>query len=835
MTARRRADASQAILMQVSNKKIRLGEGGLTNNSTSYDLEDKPTKRDRIDQTKSSTVPKYKTLALGAVIRAIEVEKAYGHIFLWIPVGLIFGAAFNYSRAENIPDIAILALIAILSLPVILGSRAIGQYARYLTNFLLCCAVGMLLANFEMKGSVILLDQAVTTEVKGVVLSHDIDDKDIIRYVLLLQDTQNPTIRRPPKRVQLVARSKHAHLKVGDIISGRARLTPPSGPVFPGGFDFAFHAMNANIGAYGFFMGKPQLAVNSGISSGAQTTNLPLSVQYQTFINQLRATIAYRIRHVLDGDQGAIASALTVAKRKAISANTVDALRQSGLAHILAISGLHMVLAAGTLFFTLRAGLVMLPSVAQMFAVKKIAAGGAILAATFYLLLSGAPISAQRAWIMLVIMLLAIVLDRPVLTLRNVAIAAIIIVALTPAAVLTPGFQMSFAAVAALVSVYQGWKRIQVSQEGIFLPDILRWIGVKFFFILLAPAITAFIAGLASGIFSIQHFYAIASLGVLANVLAMPIVTFLIMPLALISLLLMPFGLETWTLLGLGVAIEQVIKIASFVTNLSGEVNVGKPSQLATWLLTLGFIGFVCIKTSARYACLALIPGAMFMVWLMPLTPPNILISEDGRLAAIISSEGIKVSRSRPSEFIISQWEEAYIGKRRPAQYPLSRADAKEILSLDAEDFWSVLREKVPDMGRENFDCLNVNFCVFQEGAGHDQLTIITLGQADYLSYACQHNHKQGQYLWVMSFRLDPKDLDCPSHPAIKFDQNKLRRTGSIAIYVSAPLTEKDQFKFNIQTAINDHVRPWTVQRYYDWRYRNYQFPSGDIKPLASR
>lgn len=821
--------------MQVSSNKNRLGEGSLTENAINDEHEYKPISRQSIGRSKQSIKTKYKAWAFAAANRSIALEKAYGHIFLWVPVGLICGAALNYSRAENIPDIAILALMAILSLPLMLGPGAIGEYARYMTNFLLCCSFGMLLSNLEMKGSAVLLDQAVTTNVSGVVLSHEVDDNDIIRYIILLQDTQDPTIRRPPKRLQLVARSKHQHLNVGDVISGRARLTPPSGPVFPGGFDFAFHAMNADIGAYGYFMGKPQLVANTGASSDTQTFKLSLSVRYQTLINQIRANIAFRIKNVLEGDQAAIASALTVAKRKAISDTTVDALRQSGLAHILAISGLHMVLAAGTLFVTLRTGLVLLPGVVQKLAVKKIAAASAILAATFYLFLSGGPISAQRAWVMLVMVLFSIVLDRPALTLRNVTIAAIIIVVLTPSAVLTPGFQMSFAAAAALVSVYQGWAHRQPDLESVFLPGILHWTISKILIILLTPAITALIAGLASGVFSIQHFYNIASFGVLANVLAMPIVTFLVMPLALFSLLLMPFGLETWTLVGLGLAIEQVIKIANFVADLGGDINVGKPSQLASWLLMIGFIGFVCIKSAARYVSFAAILAGILVIWLMPVPPPNILISEDGRLTAILSSSEIKASRSRPSEFIISQWENAYRGKRNVAQYPISRSDAREILALSAEQFWSALFQKVPNLGRTNFDCLNVNFCIFEQGARHDQLTIITLGRPDYLIYACEYAPQNGRQLWVMSFRLKPEDLDCPSHPAVKFDQNKLRRTGSIAINLSAPKTDQDRITFNIETAINEHVRPWTIHRYYDWRFRQYTFPSGDIKALTSR
>jgi competence protein ComEC len=320
---------------------------------------------------------------------------------------------------------------------------------------------------------------------------------------------------------------------------------------------------------------------------------LPIKSRFELFVGAIQSKISNRINDHLSGDAAAISSALIIADKKAISEETVTALRNAGLAHILAISGLHMVLASGTLFLTLRALFSLFPSLVQAIPVKKVAAVAALLAATSYLVISGAPISAQRAWLMLVIMLGATILDKPAITLRNVAIAAIIIVLISPSSVTTPGFQMSFAAATALVSVYGAWARIKLAnyeQSTTYFKETYLYRSVQF---VVGLGLTALIAGLATGIFSSLHFHQLAGYGVLGNVLAMPVVTFFVMPLALLSMLLMPYGLEWLPLSGLGQSIEIVIYLANWVAGLGGEFKTGRPNSIAIGFLIAGFIIFV--------------------------------------------------------------------------------------------------------------------------------------------------------------------------------------------------------------------------------------------------
>ena len=162
-----------------------------------------------------------------------------------------------------------------------------------------------------------------------------------------------------------------------------------------------------------------------------------------------------RIRAVLPGDSGAIASALITGKRDAISTPVNDAMYISGLGHVLSISGYHMAVVAGLVFFVLRALFALMPAVAGRYPIKKWAALAALAAAAFYLVLSGAEVATQRSFIMIAIVLIGVMVDRPAITLRTLTVAALVVLLLTPEAIVHPSFQMSFAATLALVAGYE--------------------------------------------------------------------------------------------------------------------------------------------------------------------------------------------------------------------------------------------------------------------------------------------------------------------------------------------------------------------------------------------
>ena len=355
--------------------------------------------------------------------------------------------------------------------------------------------------------------------------------------------------------------------QIGDGIKGLVRLQPPSGPAYPGSYDFAFHSWFGGIGGSGFFLGP--------VSAAAVRVELSFATRTTILIARTRAKLAARIRAALDGEAGSLAAALIVGDRSGISEDTTEALRRSGLAHILAISGLHMALVTATLIFVIRGILALMPGLVLHYPVRKWAAAAAMVAASIYLVISGASTATQRAWIMIMVMLIAILADRRALTMRNVALAALFILAWRPGSIVSPGFQMSFAAVAALIAVYERWTRYRRGRPYRQNDNRLAAVITNGLKALVGLAVTSIVAGLATGLFAAYHFHRVAPLGLLANLAAMPIVSLAVMPMALAAMLLMPFGLDVYPLWLMGKAIDGVIGVAAYVMELGPAETPG--------------------------------------------------------------------------------------------------------------------------------------------------------------------------------------------------------------------------------------------------------------------
>ena len=234
---------------------------------------------------------------------------------------------------------------------------------------------------------------------------------------------------------------------VGSFVELKARLLPPLAPLRPGSYDFGRDMYFAGIGASGFVMGA--------IKTAEPPDSGGLSLRYAAFMQGLRDAIDARIGAVLDGDRRAIATALLTGRRDAISTPVNDAMFISGLGHVLSISGYHMAVVAGVVFFAVRALLALIPALTVGFPIKKWSAAAALVAAAFYLLLSGAEVATQRSFFMTAVVLIAIMVDRRAITFRTLAVAAMIVLTIAPEALVHPSFQMSFAATLGLVALVQ--------------------------------------------------------------------------------------------------------------------------------------------------------------------------------------------------------------------------------------------------------------------------------------------------------------------------------------------------------------------------------------------
>ena len=398
------------------------------------------------------------------------------------------------------------------------------------------------------------------------------------------------------------------------------------------------------IGASGFVLGK--------VHPAAAPAPPGLWLRYAAVLDGMREGINRRIHAVLPGDRGSIASALITGKRNAISDPVSDAFYVSSLAHVLAISGYHMAVVAGIVFFVIRAGLALIPSLAGRYPIKKWAAAAALVAATFYLLLSGASVSTQRAFIMISIVLIGVMLDRPALTFRTISIAAFAVLLFTPSAVVHPSFQMSFAAALALIAAYQYGLPWRAQGRHVGGARVALWGGREIAGVVLASVV----AGLATTPYSAFHFHRLAPYGVLANLAAMPVISVWVMPMGILGVLTMPFGFDAffWKLMGNGV--DWMIAVVLWVAHLPGAVGQIHAFGTGPLLLaTAGLLLLCLLRSPLRWSGAVLALAAS--LWVLALPRPDVLIAADGQTAAMRGVDGkLSILHAGRDTFAIKEW-----------------------------------------------------------------------------------------------------------------------------------------------------------------------------------
>ncbi len=598
-------------------------------------------------------------LRVGQLVHAIGDDLAHereiGSVANFAPVAFALGVAL-YFAAPAEPLVGVLVLAA--GLPMIAVWRMRDHGPGYL--FLLAVALvftGMASAKVRTDWlSAPTLKNQITAEMSGMVIEQDRNTRARPRYLVRVISIKGVAGSMLPHYVRLSATAKHRLITPGEAISGLVRIRPVSGPAYPGGYDFSRAFFFRRIGASGFFLGAPKTGGDAVLSvTNPRLVILTIGERLRIVINRSRMALGVRIRDTLQGEAGDVAVALINGDRSGLDPKTVERLRATGLAHILAISGLHMALVTLTVVGALRFLFALMPDIATRYPVKKWAVAGGFAAATGYLALSGAGIATQRAWIMISIVLLAVLMDRRALTMRSVAIAALVILLLTPEALLQPGFQMSFAAVAALVAGYEAW-RLRARRE----PDILftgmlgtatKYLG--------GIAMTSLIAGCATALFAAYHFHAVAPLGLVANLLAMPVVSLAIMPLAVVSIVLLPFGYEAVTLPAMGWAIEIVLAIAQKIAAISG---VGITGLIPFHLFMIAVAGLAILTLATTRLRLIGVP-LVLAILAAPMwrQAPDALISQDGRTIALRQSDGrYGLVYPRRGKFITDIWLRAY-------------------------------------------------------------------------------------------------------------------------------------------------------------------------------
>ena len=574
-----------------------------------------------------------------------RAEAGAGRLLPWVPIAFGAGIAL-YFAADHEPVLPVAAVVAI-------GLCAVAALLRRQKFFSVAVMIAAVAAGFAVATwktarivHAVLAQPMFSVSLTGFVETREIRERTD-RVVLRVVSMESARGTTKLERVRLSVKKGTAPA-VGSFVELKARLLPPLTPLRPGSYDFGRDMFFAGIGASGFVMGA--------IKTAEPPDGGGLRLRYSAFMQGLRDAIDARIRTTLEGDRRAIATALLTGRRDAISQPVNDAMFVSGLGHVLSISGYHMAVVAGVVFFAVRALLALFPALTVGYAIKKWSAAAALVAAAFYLLLSGAEVATQRSFFMTAVVLIAVMVDRRAITFRTLAVAAMIVLAVAPEALVHPSFQMSFAATLGLVAL------VQIGMPGLFAtPDhtatarVALWGGREVTMLLLA----SLVAGLATTPYAAFHFHRVTPFGVLANLAAMPVVSALVMPAGLLGLVAMPFGFDGlfWAIMGVG--IDWMIAVTQWVAALPGAVGRVPAFGIGPLIAaSLGIILLGLLRTPLRWSGAAMV--LLAAVWAARVPQPDILISADGRNVGVRGQDGrlhlMHAAKGTRDAFLLREW-----------------------------------------------------------------------------------------------------------------------------------------------------------------------------------
>jgi competence protein ComEC len=610
------------------------------------------------------------------------LEREQDRWFLWAPVLLGCGIATYFALAFEPAPLAAAGALAIAA--IVRWRWREGSAAAIAGGALFAAVLGFTLAQgrAHFVAAPVIASERSTLAVTGWIELVEPREERGQRVTIRVHDIAGLSASRLPTRVRVRTLTADPNLKAGDTVIVRAMLSPPAGPSLPGGYDFARQAWFLGLGGVGYSLSAPQPATI--------TASMPWDLQVRASFNRLRQKIAERVTAILPGEQGAIAVALITGERGGITQATNAAYRDSGLIHILSISGLHMAIMAGAMFFTARFVLSLIPAIALRYDIRKWAAVAGAIGALAYLTISGASPPAVRSFLMVLIMFIAILLDRPALALRNVALAALAMLIVTPESLIDVGFQMSFAAVTALVAGYEFWRdrrdpNARAPERG--------WIWRAPLLFLSGIIASTLLASFAVAPFGIYHFHQSQQYAMLANLLAVPAVNILIMPAALATLLALPLGLEAAPLKAMGFGISLMSGVAYWVAALPGSViRVAAIPTASFGLIVAGGTWLLLWRTRLRIWGLAVIAAGLTLA---PFEPrPDILVSRSGTLVAARGDDGrLSALASRSDHFDLGRWLERDGDGRSPASVA-DPAQGSSVFTCDSSGCVARVRER---------------------------------------------------------------------------------------------------------------------------------------------
>jgi len=532
---------------------------------------------------------------------------------LWLPVFIGIGIGFYFLLPIEPP----------LIVPLVLGPVAIAlawlmpkNIRRLIIPTFVAIWIGFLAG--VVRTSLVaapVLSRPLFADVTGVVRWREPLVSGALRLVIDVQSIEGLTRPETPRRVRVSLRGVEKAPEIGDLVELKAKLEPPDGPPMPGGYDYARVAWFSGVGAAGY--GGDTISV----LKPAQQIGSDLS----RWFAKARVTIEERIDANMPQHDAAVATALIVGARGGISRGDTSAMQNAGVSHVLSISGFHFALIAGMIFFLVRGGLALIEPIALRWPLKKIAAVVALAGSAFYVGLSDGSAPVIRSFIMFAVAILAILIDRPALSMRTVAFAAGILLIASPESLLDPSFEMSFGAVIGLLAAYEWWGSRKKNENELRLPVFVRGI--------VATALTSLVAEISTAPFAAYHFNQFQGYGLLGNEIIVPLLSFFIMPLGALSVAVMPFHLEHWPLTAMGWGIDEMLKAAHWTAGLPGAV-----AYLTPWpafALVLMVAGGLWLALWRRPWRLAGAPVALLgLAFALLAAAPDLYVSDAGNAMA---------------------------------------------------------------------------------------------------------------------------------------------------------------------------------------------------------
>ncbi|WP_353274515.1 ComEC/Rec2 family competence protein [Wolbachia endosymbiont (group B) of Hofmannophila pseudospretella] len=547
------------------------------------------------------------------------------NLILWFPVFQCAGI-LTYFSLNFEPSCAFTISIFLLLSPILILIAILYRKYAILCISLIAVLIGFTASKFRTDSvNTHILDKE--RYVKDIVATvKDINNKGSYEQ-FLLYEIKNTKFKLDNIRISVRTKAEEG-IKIGDQVKLSAKLFPPKIAPSEYAYDFARIAYYQKISATGFATSKIVLYKKAEAR------------KFQEYIESFRQYIYENLQQNTKKPHADIISALLIGKKDGIDQKTMNAIRDSGIAHLFAISGLHLSFVAGLFFIVFRNLFAISETLTLKYNTKKISAFFTILPTTFYLLITGMQISAQRAYIMVILVLVAIIIERKYRGLIAIAFAASVILIVEPEAILKPGFQMSFSAVLALIASYQ------INANKLFKIKIIKYF--------VSIMISSVIASLATVPYTIYNFNYCSISGIITNLIAIPIVTLIIIPLGIIYVLLIPLGIEWIIAPFIERPIDSILCITNAIASLQYLVIPTRTFPGSSIIIiTLGLLWLCLWERNWRFfgiffIVLGIFSSAMYRT-------PDILVSIDN--LAVKEDDSLLYSLTRKNRnFVVKTW-----------------------------------------------------------------------------------------------------------------------------------------------------------------------------------